>query len=477
MKKNILRLFSALTIICVLSVSAFAAPGLVNPGVDSGEVPEDEPKQVLSGEGTSDNPYVIKSAEEFLLAAKMVETDNAQYGADVYSIESCIDFDGVYFVPLGNEKVPFKGTLLGNGHVLKNIPITDIPVFGVVGCMTSGSVKNVHAVFKSDEYTLNSLSRFGGIVGEIHTQSGSTAVDIGGCSVTGEVTINTEKALIWGGVVGVIDADGADVVITDSASYIDFVLSTSSDGYIGGFAGKCEAGTGYVFEMKNCISTGDICTTKAKTGIYVSGFAGFVNKDENGWSGWTEEDATLFASSNALFENCFATGNVTSLGFGGKLIAYLGTFITSTKMYYSSSQTLTSLYTTSAGKSCSASNLKSSTYLSSTLGFDMTNKWTLSEDGTLLHKGKCSECMLAVFEITSDGVNVANMTGEYTLVVSDFKENVLQSVKFVPVSGEISVSFEELGIDTAEADYIKAFLFEADTIKPVRNSKTISFEE
>ena len=89
MKKNILRLFSALLLISMLMFSVTAAPVLVNPGIGSVYVPEKELGKVLEGEGTVENPYKINCAEEFFLASRMIESNNSEYGSDVYSIENC----------------------------------------------------------------------------------------------------------------------------------------------------------------------------------------------------------------------------------------------------------------------------------------------------------------------------------------------------------------------------------------------------
>ena len=94
---------------------------------------------------------IIASVKDFAKAAVMIAEKNSLYGESVYSIVSCIDFGGANFKPLGNENAPFKGTLLGNNHRLINIECSDVSSFGVVGCMTKGSIQEVHAQYTDNE--------------------------------------------------------------------------------------------------------------------------------------------------------------------------------------------------------------------------------------------------------------------------------------------------------------------------------------
>ena len=479
MKKTLLSLLSVFTAVILTFTGTFAAPVLSGSAGVSSETTQNGYEEstaeipLLSGEGTVEQPYIIASVKDFAKAAVMIAEKNSLYGESVYSIVSCIDFGGANFKPLGNENAPFKGTLLGNNHRLINIECSDVSSFGVVGCMTKGSIQEVHAQYTDNEYAIKNVVNFGGIVGKIQAES---SVNVDKCTATGIITFNSEKELNCGGIAGKVEAEVGNVYFNDCGADVSLsVYSENSDGYVGGFAGKCEAKSGSNFEMVHCFSYGDVLLETHKTSVYAAGFVSFANKDENGWSGWTDEgDGMLYATGDSSITNCFVTGNVKSSSNGGKVIANDATCLNVSKMYYSSAQTVEANNERNRGTKVTASNFRSSTYLSKTFGFDMKNLWSLGKDGKLKNSNMCADCVLPSFEISDTKVTVSDFDGEFSLAVASFTENVMTDIVFTYIGANDSVTFKELELDTDGADCVKAFLFEKDTLKPVYNSISVS---
>ncbi len=75
----------------------------------------------LPGRGTSSNPYLIRSAREFAFMASMVNSGAANEGglkyADAYYIvQSDINFEGRYWIPVGTKDNPFNGHISLGGY-------------------------------------------------------------------------------------------------------------------------------------------------------------------------------------------------------------------------------------------------------------------------------------------------------------------------------------------------------------------------
>ena len=397
MKKTILLLFAFMATI-LLASSVTASPVMNDTNISVLEAEQEillDDKEntllsenVLEGEGTTQNPYRITSTEDFLCASSMVSSNNALYAASVYSIDSCIDFRGVNFTPIGTENTPFKGTLLGNGHVLRNISVSDISHFGVVGYMTQGVVSNVHAEYVAGELTVQNLNRFGGIVGEIYSKSSSNTVTVSGCSAKGDVGIKSSGEVIAGGVAGMVEAGFSNVYFNDNIANVNLTVVSSTKSYVAGFAGKANAKKEKIYLLiEKCAATGDV-TLGNSMGSYAAGFIAYVDCEPKAWSGWAEE-TVLLAETETSISKSFAKGNVVSSGCGGGFLAEYKDF-TKKEVFLSASQTVTAQASgVNMGTICDDELLSDSEFLAQNMGFDFTNTWEIADDGSLKLQNKC----------------------------------------------------------------------------------------
>jgi hypothetical protein len=70
---------------------------------------------VLSGSGTSSDPYLIEDAQDLCNISNM---------SAYYKMTADIDMSSVSFTPIGTSSSAFKGTFDGDGHEIKNLSIS-----------------------------------------------------------------------------------------------------------------------------------------------------------------------------------------------------------------------------------------------------------------------------------------------------------------------------------------------------------------
>lgn len=207
----------------------------------------------------------IKSASDF----KLIATDPK----GIYILDADVDLKGVEWTP-----VVFEGTLIGNGHSIKNLTITsfttknvglfdtigekatvsDIKLEGVsiqtasgadsLGALTGllkGKIENVTVSGSIDAKNSNSV---GGIVGTVT----SIYASIKNCSFDGSVAGNS----FVGGILGGSDESGS--VTLDSCTASGSVSATSAAGGIVGSLSN--AGNGQEYYVKNCKNNATVST-------------------------------------------------------------------------------------------------------------------------------------------------------------------------------------------------------------------------
>ncbi len=171
-----------------LTTQDFACGGLVGSAYDtsnqnSGTI------DVVSGEGTQENPYKIFMLEELLTLERRVNKGQisgkffAELGAD-------IDLQGSA-ITIGTKENSFSGTFDGKGHTISNLIVNDTKMdyVGLFG-HTTGTIKNVNV------YNVSIIGRayVGAISGCAYTGS------VENCKVLGK--INVEGNYMVGGITG-----------------------------------------------------------------------------------------------------------------------------------------------------------------------------------------------------------------------------------------------------------------------------------
>ena len=393
--KSITKILIAIFVLTVMSLTALASPSVVTVFDTAEETPyADETEELvrLMGDGTEESPYLISCTVEFNNFSALIKNDNASYGSKYYKLTANVDFADAVLVPFGTSSYPFTGTFDGNGYSIYNVSINNVENSGIIGYMTDGTVKNLSVSYKDMETIGNysDLKFFGGIVGNVMPASSKT-VTIEGCSTDGDIVLKDSNTVYAGGIVGKVKAESGNLQVTNCVSYMSFDAQAVSDSYVGGLVAYAKAGSSKDFTFKNCVSFGDVKLISNTISSTVAGFAAYVNKDETGWSGWASEDeeSELAAVTTYHFENCAAFGN--AYGEAPKNV-YVGGFIakvdgsgtvTKTEIYRNSSQTVNGsvgkVIVNTLATATASENFKTQEFYSTTLGFDFTNLWYMSQ--------------------------------------------------------------------------------------------------
>ncbi len=109
-------------------------------------------KSFASGNGTSDNPYIIKDGSELAYFFQLINGDNSSdYFNKYYEIDNNIDLNGQEFFFASDNK-QFSGTLNGGGYTISNFKIssyyTDLEdksaSFSLLSSLYNAEIKNIN---------------------------------------------------------------------------------------------------------------------------------------------------------------------------------------------------------------------------------------------------------------------------------------------------------------------------------------------
>ena len=243
-----------------------------------------------AGDGTAENPFII-SDREGLEAVSDNLSAHYKLGAD-------IDLFGEMFTPIGTSSLYFRGSLDGDGHVLRGLKVSAAGYAGLFGKASYATFKNL----KIEGAEIESTGSYAGILaGSINGGS------LTGCSVSGTL-VGTS---LTGGYAG--EASG-NVKVQECR----MEGSISASGYTGGFFGKV-SGT---VEAEKCLVSGNVSGYES-----VGGFAGWV-PGKNGTLKECSVSGEIQGSSYiggligkmegyTAIENSYASGSVSASGRGG----------------------------------------------------------------------------------------------------------------------------------------------------------------
>lgn len=243
----------------------------------------------VTGNGTKEHPYKIKTAKQLAWLSTTSQVDNCE--GKYFDLESdiilneynltgirnnteraqiinwdkngdngkyVIDKDAThYWNPIGSEEYPFQGDFNGNNHVIYGLLLSggDSNYQGLFGfCGEKSKIKNINVVGAS----VNPYST-GNYVGAI---TGKSDGIIDRCSCYSSMMVGNDYV---GGLVGQAN------IITNSFSNSwienDSSKQNDGDGHFGGVVGECN----YII---NSASSSMLCAEKG----YVGGIAGEINK-------------------------------------------------------------------------------------------------------------------------------------------------------------------------------------------------------
>ena len=261
----------------------------------------------LAGSGSEEDPFLIRTTDQWLAVAANVAAGNTHTG-HYFAVVNDLDFSEIEFAPIGVE-TGFRGVLDGRG---KTITVNDAVVTsprGLVGRLGDGGV--VRNLNSAGQFDFGTAQNVGGIVGLTskdaliencinnanittdgigvggvlgHGNSGSV---VRNCKNLGTIHYLGDKSNSWlAGVVGyaqgvsLYDCGNEGQIIIDQPTKASCIGGVVSYGI-------------YNDEFINCYNTADITG-----GQYVSGVMAY--SDQRSLLSWSE------------FKGCYNTGNITS---------------------------------------------------------------------------------------------------------------------------------------------------------------------
>lgn len=235
----------------------------------------------LSGSGTQEDPYLIKTAAD--LAS--VHDDLSAH----YALDADIDLFGRIFEPIGNgAEGAFTGSLDGRGHTIRGLELDlqDSKYVGLFGYL-EGSVSDL----KLSGVDIAGGRYVGAVAGNIGL--GGSVTD---CSVLSGSVSSYESAVAAcvGGITGL--CEGTLDRCSNAAAVAKYNSSGSLYEYVGGLAGKATE----VLELSDCSNSG------AVSGSGYSYTGGLI--------GWTEKKVRM--------QDCGNTSAVSNGEYVGGLIGY-----------------------------------------------------------------------------------------------------------------------------------------------------------
>lgn len=253
-----------------------------------------------SGDGTEENPYTIKTAEQLRAFAGSMN-DKIDYTGKFVALDADIDVSGSAWSPIGGSEYAFNGTFDGRNHSVSGLSLGTeeapfaldsenlyIGLFGVLG--NGAYVKNVnvsvafYAKYEASAYV-------GGIAGYAdgnRTNGNFTGAVIDGCNVTGTIKHVGDKGNQFvGGIVG-MQYKGA-VINSSSEIKASCIVKSGDLAEVGGLVGLNNRGL-----VANC---------RSDSNVYGSG------NRENGNEGMAVVSSLVACNAGSLV-NCYAAGSV-----------------------------------------------------------------------------------------------------------------------------------------------------------------------
>ena len=254
-----------------------------------------------TGDGSTQNPYVISNAEELAKLANDVNQGN-NYSDSYFVLSDDIDLNGQEWTPIGywksdNDYSYFKGKFDGKNHIIKNFYIYS-RFNGIFGEIENAELKNINIVNEVDsEHKYNikygTTAYIGGLVGYVEANC-----RIEHCSFTG--SINGEDSYNNGTVGGIVGYMEKKSSITDCTNYGNIIAEF---GNVGGIVGESQG------SVAKCVNKGSV----TKCSYNVGGIAGVISGDGDNYV------------KNCVNMMDFSIKNETDTGISSRLGGIVGT--------------------------------------------------------------------------------------------------------------------------------------------------------
>lgn len=292
----------------------------------------------LSGDGTSENPYVITDAYQLFYLAQALQNSSDLASAN-YELTHDIDLSGQIWTPIGTEKYPFTGTFNGNGYTISNF-FLDLEasayagIFGYVknATITKLSVDNVNTTGISEA----AENYVGFIAGYVSADGNETDTIISECKATAAANANG-NTVYFGGIAGYVSENAdSNVYITNCYVVADISVDSKASAILGGIVGKLMSSSGGLSGIANCYYSGNI-TSVSEVSSYAAGIAGSISESTQASS----------SDKSGNIRSCFATGSVSSKSssdnssYAGAIYAYADEYADVNNCRYYSKMTIT----------------------------------------------------------------------------------------------------------------------------------------
>lgn len=242
------------------------------------------PHNLLSGDGTSENPYLVEDFADLTT----LSTTSSYWASGTYiqqtgvidASESSTSNGGEGFIPIGNSSSPFFGNYDGQDFDIQNLTIDRAAnQQGLFGFCINASISNVSLL----NVDISGTNYVGAIVGQ-----SSNGLTLNNCSVNGSVTGTQEV----GGIAGSLG--------NSSMTNCSMIGTITGDNKVGGCLATATNTT-----IRSCSSAGSVSRlSEDNTKLYWGGIIAFSNFNS---------DISLCTSSATI------TGNYYSGGIGGYL--------------------------------------------------------------------------------------------------------------------------------------------------------------
>jgi len=264
-----------------------------------------EPDFGLEGSGSAEDPFLLKTAEDFVTIQKAVNEDSITFAGMNFQMANDITLSADW-ASIGSDGANgrfFGGTLDGNNHKLSYAKGSQ-PLFKYVSQATIKNLKlygeEIQGCGLIDDSWRDSNVR--AYIDNVTLLSGTSTLKsglVGSASVAANMTHITNCRAEEGVVIGYTKDQSS--ISTFTCGFVGSIENCTSAATVygrdnvGGIA-AVKANSMGLFSMKNCSFTGTI----EASGSYVGGIAA------KGYSNYTAPNATC-----AVIENCYVNANIT----------------------------------------------------------------------------------------------------------------------------------------------------------------------
>jgi uncharacterized repeat protein (TIGR02543 family) len=265
------------------------------------------------GEGTKQNPYLIRTPDELKLLATTTRSGAATTGA-YYKQAANIDLQNKPWASIS----PFNGSYDGNGFYIDSLtaPLFDTVRNATLNCIgvNSGTIAGQAAI----AVILTDTGYVTGCWNKAEVMSATRAT-----------YANNDPILIVGSIIGYVDSRAGVWTISEcwNAGAITRSYQASFNATVGGIVGQVISST----ILRDCYNTGKIYSNSygySSTGVYIGGIAGYAY------------------GVNTPITSCYNTGSVSSynnsVGYSGFIVGYYGNGKAAPNCFYDGTK-LTSL--------------------------------------------------------------------------------------------------------------------------------------